>query len=98
MKLVPRFFTSLAVATTTALSLSATTASAVTLNLGLDFNTSNQSIWDTGNALNIKHDKFLGLEWDKSVGRSYTIPNVIPGFDKKCVGFFGEKSAFMCQL
>lgn len=90
MKLVPRFFTSLAVATTTALSLSAT-ASAVTLNFGLGFNTSNQSIWDTGNALNIKHDKFLGLEWDKSVGKNYTIPNVIPGFEEKCIDLWVGK-------
>jgi len=99
MKLVPRFFTSLAVATTTALSLSAT-ASAVTLSSSLEFNTSNQSIWDTGNALNIKHDKFLGLEWDKSVGKNYTIPNVIPGLDEECVDtyLFGEQCIYVPTL
>lgn len=86
MKHLHKTFTALAVATTTVLSLSAS-VSAATLNFGLSFTTNNQSIWDTGNALNVNHDRFLGLQWDKSTGAGFTIPVPIPFVDDIDVGF-----------
>lgn len=71
------------IATTAALSLSAT-AQAANLNFGLNFSTNNQSIWDTGSGLNISDNRFIGVgPWSKSGGFS---PRTI--VDEKCfLGF-----------
>ncbi|MDY7014731.1 MAG: PEP-CTERM sorting domain-containing protein [Cyanobacteriota bacterium] len=84
MKRVSRIMTSATIATTAIACLSAA-AEAKTLDFDLLFETSNQSIWDTGNALNFTDDRFLGVDWDESVSKGFEIP--IPFFDDIDIGF-----------
>jgi len=53
--------------------VSANTAEALTLTKQLQFNTSNQSIWDNGDALGFVYDNFLGTDWSRS-GSFGTVP------------------------
>lgn len=64
-----------------------------TLNFDLLFETSNQSIWDSGEAFNFTfggNEGFIGLNWDESTSAGFTIP--IPFFDDINVGFNASTS------
>lgn len=88
MKIFHKPVTVAAMAMATALSLSAT-VHATTLNFDLQFETSDQSIWDTGNAFSFNDDRFLGLEFNESVDESFTIPLI---FDEIDVGIEASTS------
>ncbi|MDY6784582.1 MAG: hypothetical protein SW833_18900 [Cyanobacteriota bacterium] len=83
MKFVSRIATSAAIATTAIACLS-TAAEAKTLDFDLLFETSNQSMWDTGNALSFTDNRFLGVDWDESVSKGFEIPLL---FDEIDIGF-----------
>ena len=83
MKALARIVTSATIATTAVMGISSTTY-ASTLNFDLLFETSNQSIWDTGNAFSFTDDRSLGIDWDESVSEGFTIPLL---FDDIDVGF-----------
>ncbi|MEQ9672514.1 PEP-CTERM sorting domain-containing protein [Coleofasciculus sp. G2-EDA-02] len=96
MKLFPRLVTSATIATTAVIGISSTTY-ASTLEFDLLFETSNQSIWDTGNAFSFTDDRFLGVDWDESVSEGFSIPGfcVIPNPFGDCIlGFDGQDIGF----
>ncbi|MFP4101719.1 PEP-CTERM sorting domain-containing protein [Coleofasciculus sp.] len=93
MKLFPSIVTSATIVTTAVIGISSTTY-ASSLNFNLLFETSNQSIWDTGNAFNFTHNKSLGLDWDKSVNKGFTIFGKDVGFNASTNGRIGLDSTF----
>ncbi|MGB7442757.1 MAG: hypothetical protein WA919_16965 [Coleofasciculaceae cyanobacterium] len=47
------------------------TSSTTTRNFNLNFASSGQSIWNTGNEFTIRDNRFLGTQWDRSGSRTF---------------------------
>lgn len=73
MNLFQKTVTSLTIATGTSLNL-ALNAQAATFSVPLFFQTSAQSIWDTGNEFRLNDRRFLGVDWNESAGAGFRIP------------------------
>ncbi len=84
MKTLPKIITSATLTTTAILNLSTPTP-ATTLNFDIEFTTSHQNIWDTGEAFTLTDNRSLELNWNESVNKGYKIPNPF-GSDPR-VGF-----------
>ncbi|MEB3182425.1 MAG: hypothetical protein VKL59_25830 [Nostocaceae cyanobacterium] len=73
MKLFSKTVTAFTIATATAFNL-AQNADAATFNVPLLFQTSAQSIWDTGNEFRLNDSRFLGVDWNESASVGFRIP------------------------
>jgi hypothetical protein len=84
MKFIRQIFTPVVVGMTALVNLPAATQAA-TLDFDLQFETQNQSVWDSGNSLGFTDNRFIGVDWNESVNVGRTIggfciiPNLFGG-------------------